>query len=187
MALVEENAHLGGMSASGLGKSDIENRAAIRGFFAEFVERVHRHYLEKYGPDSENVRLCREGYYYEPSVAEATFDRMVGRAALHQSAEVPPLPVHHNSRGNRMRGGGPGSWNRGPKTTAGPAGDRRHLRGRRLRLGRSPLPAGAGIPDRSSGNPTPEWSISTTASGSFYRGPPVRATGVCRPTPTVSA
>ena len=77
VALVEENAHLGGMSASGLGKSDIENRAAIRGFFAEFVERVHRHYLEKYGPDSENVRLCREGYYYEPSVAEATFDRMV--------------------------------------------------------------------------------------------------------------
>ena len=77
VALVEENAHLGGMSSSGLGKSDIENRAAIRGFFAEFVERVHRHYLEKYGPDSENVRLCREGYYYEPSVAEATFDRMV--------------------------------------------------------------------------------------------------------------
>ena len=77
VALVEENAHLGGMSASGLGKSDIENRAAIRGFFAEFVERVHRHYLEKYGPDSKNVRLCREGYYYEPSVAEATFDRLV--------------------------------------------------------------------------------------------------------------
>lgn len=77
VALVEENVHLGGMSASGLGKSDIENRAAIRGFFAEFVERVHRHYLETYGPDSENVRLCREGYYYEPSVAEATFDRMV--------------------------------------------------------------------------------------------------------------
>ncbi len=77
VALVEEHAHLGGMSASGLGKSDIENRAAIRGFFAEFVERVHRHYLETYGPDSDNVRLCRGGYYYEPSVAEATFDRMV--------------------------------------------------------------------------------------------------------------
>lgn len=77
VALVEENAHLGGMSASGLGKSDIENRAAIRGFFAEFVERVHRHYLEKYGPGSENVRLCRGGYTYEPSVAEAIFDRMV--------------------------------------------------------------------------------------------------------------
>lgn len=77
VALVEEHAHLGGMSASGLGKSDIENRAAIRGFFAEFVDRVHRHYLETYGPDSQNVRLCRGGYYYEPSVAEAIFDRMV--------------------------------------------------------------------------------------------------------------
>ena len=50
VALVEDHAHLGGMSASGLGKSDIENRAAIRGFFAEFVERIHRHYLERYGP-----------------------------------------------------------------------------------------------------------------------------------------
>ena len=62
VALVEENAHLGGMSASGLGKSDIENRAAVRGFFAEFAARVQRHYLEQYGPDSDNVRLCREGY-----------------------------------------------------------------------------------------------------------------------------
>ena len=77
VALVEDHAHLGGMSASGLGKSDIENRAAIRGIFAEFVERIHRHYLERYGPGSENVRLCRDGYYYEPSVAEAAFDRLV--------------------------------------------------------------------------------------------------------------
>ena len=77
VALVEDHAHLGAMSASGLGKSDIENRAAIRGFFAEFVERIHRHYLERYGPGSENVRLCRDGYCYEPSVAEAAFDRLV--------------------------------------------------------------------------------------------------------------
>ena len=77
VALVEYHAHLGGMSASGLGKSDIENRAAIRGLFAEFIERVHQHYLEQYGPGSENVRLCRGGYCYEPSVAESVFDRLV--------------------------------------------------------------------------------------------------------------
>ncbi len=77
VALVEHHAHLGGMAASGLGKSDIENRAAIRGLFAEFTERVYRHYLEQYGPDSENAGLCRNGYYYEPSVAEAIFDRLV--------------------------------------------------------------------------------------------------------------
>ena len=77
VALVEYHPHLGGMSASGLGKSDIKKREMIGGLFAEFVGRIHQHYREKYGADSENVRLCRDGYYYEPSVAEAVFDALV--------------------------------------------------------------------------------------------------------------
>ena len=78
VALIEYHPHLGGMSASGLGKSDIENRPMIGGLFAEFVGRVHQHYLKHYGTDSEDVRLCQDGYYYEPSVAEAIFDELVG-------------------------------------------------------------------------------------------------------------
>ncbi|MEO7653290.1 MAG: FAD-dependent oxidoreductase [Bryobacteraceae bacterium] len=70
VALVEYHRHLGGMSASGLGKSDIETREAIGGMFREFVERVYQYYVRKYGAGSENVKLCRDGYYYEPSVAE---------------------------------------------------------------------------------------------------------------------
>lgn len=77
VALVEHQAHLGGLSASGLGKSDIENRDLIGGLFLEFVERVRLHYLECDGPGSPNLELCREGYYYEPSVAERVFDAMV--------------------------------------------------------------------------------------------------------------
>jgi hypothetical protein len=78
VALVEYHQRLGGMAASGLGKSDIEKRGMIRGLFAEFTSRVHEAYLAQYGAGSPNVMFCREGYYYEPSVAEAVFEAMLG-------------------------------------------------------------------------------------------------------------
>jgi len=77
VALVEYHAHLGGMAASGLGKSDVETKEAIGGLWREFVDRVRDHYVRTYGPAHENVKLCRDGYYYEPSVAEKVFDAMV--------------------------------------------------------------------------------------------------------------
>ena len=77
VTLVEYHGHIGGMSTSGLGKSDIENRAMIGGLFKEFIEGVHQHYLATYGPDDENTRLCREGYFSEPSVAEGVFEAML--------------------------------------------------------------------------------------------------------------
>ena len=77
VALVEYHKPLGGMTTSGLGKSDIETREAIGGLFAEFTRQVHADYVERYGPGSANVKLSREGYYYEPSVAQRVMDRMV--------------------------------------------------------------------------------------------------------------
>jgi hypothetical protein len=77
VALIEYHGHIGGMSASGLGKSDIETKEAIGGLFREFVTHVRAHYVEHYGEGSENVRLSRDGYYYEPHVAEQIFGRMV--------------------------------------------------------------------------------------------------------------
>src|SRR4029077_15855130 len=44
VVLVEYHDHIGGMTASGLGRSDIENRAMIGGLFKEFVQRVRAHY-----------------------------------------------------------------------------------------------------------------------------------------------
>lgn len=78
VALVEYHDHLGGMAASGLGKCDIENRALIGGLFKDFVARVLDYYLKKYGAESDNVRLCHDGYYSEPSVTEAIFEAMIG-------------------------------------------------------------------------------------------------------------
>lgn len=77
--LTEYHYHIGGMSTSGLGKSDIENKDAIAGLFKEFTTAIKTYYVNKYGADSENVKRCREGYYYEPSVAELVFNNMIGR------------------------------------------------------------------------------------------------------------
>jgi hypothetical protein len=79
VALVEYHPHLGGMTTSGLGKSDIETREAIGGLFFEFTQAIRAHYLEMDGPDSPNLKLSRDGYYYEPSVAQRVIDRMVAR------------------------------------------------------------------------------------------------------------
>jgi len=79
VALVEYHNHVGGMSASGLGKSDIETKDAIGGLFREFTARVREHYVEHYGAQSDNVRLSRDGYYYEPSVAERVLRGMLNR------------------------------------------------------------------------------------------------------------
>ena len=83
--LVAYHHHLGGMMASGLGKSDIENRAMIAGVFQEYIGRVDDHYISTYGRDHKNTKLCRDGYYYEPSVAEAVLEGML--------AEVPTIKV----------------------------------------------------------------------------------------------
>jgi len=77
VTLVDPHDHVGGMTASGLGKSDVENRAMIGGLFVEFVGRVRQHYVTTYGADSENVRLCHDGYYFEPSLAESIFNVML--------------------------------------------------------------------------------------------------------------
>ena len=88
--LIEYHRHIGGMAASGLGKSDIEHRSLIGGLFREFTERVLATYVDRYGPDSNNVHRCAHGYYYEPSVAEAVFEAMVG--------EQPGIGVRRGAR-----------------------------------------------------------------------------------------
>jgi len=81
VTLVEYQHHVGGMTTSGLGKSDIENREQIGGLFKEFIAGVRQHYVAAYGADSENTQLCHEGYYAEPHVAEAVLETMLAREA----------------------------------------------------------------------------------------------------------
>ncbi|MDE2990105.1 MAG: FAD-dependent oxidoreductase [Chloroflexota bacterium] len=97
--LIEYHRHIGGMAASGLGKSDIEHRELIGGLFREFTERVLAAYLARDGADSDNLRLCDDGYYYEPSIAEAVFEAMVG--------EQPAISVRRGARLTAVEHSGP--------------------------------------------------------------------------------
>ncbi|MGV3663810.1 MAG: FAD-dependent oxidoreductase [Prosthecobacter sp.] len=79
VTLVEYHDHLGGMTTSGLGKSDIENRAMIGGVFKEFIAGVLNHYVQTYGAEHENTKLCQDGYYAEPHVAEKVLEGLVAQ------------------------------------------------------------------------------------------------------------
>ncbi|MBI2425352.1 MAG: FAD-dependent oxidoreductase [Candidatus Hydrogenedentes bacterium] len=101
-ALVEYYPQLGGMSASGLGKSDIETAGAIGGLWDEFAARILAHYVARYGAGSPQVEACRQGYFYEPSVAERVFEEMI--------AAEPRIAVYRNHQldavvrqGNRVQ------------------------------------------------------------------------------------
>jgi hypothetical protein len=143
VALLEYHPHLGGMTASGLGKSDIETREAVSGLFRDFVGRVHRHYVSRYGADSENVRLCRDGYYYEPSVAEKILGEMIAEQKLIRVFPSRRLEeaVRNGKRVTavrvRPRGGGPVEEFRGRVfIDATYEGDLFAFAGARYRLGR---------------------------------------------------
>src|ERR1019366_6464666 len=75
--VVEPGKHLGGLTASGLGWTDIGNKAAIGGLSRDFYRRLGRHYGNA------------EAWTFEPHVAENEF------AMLLQEAKV---PVHFQQR-----------------------------------------------------------------------------------------
>jgi len=80
VALVEYEDHIGGIVTNGLTNADIGKQQAVGGLFHEFTQRVVRYYLAGDGgnPAGPNVKLCRNGYYYEASVAERIFHDMIG-------------------------------------------------------------------------------------------------------------
>jgi hypothetical protein len=68
--ILERTRHVGGLPANGLGATDIGTRELSGGLFRAFVERIKAHYVATYGADSEQVKVCSNGYHFEPSVAE---------------------------------------------------------------------------------------------------------------------
>ena len=75
--ILERTGHIGGLPANGLGATDIATRAATTGLFKEFVDRVKQHYINTYGINSEQVKVCSDGYHFEPSVGAKVFDDML--------------------------------------------------------------------------------------------------------------
>ncbi len=94
--LVSQYGHLGGMSSSGLGFSDIGNPAILGGLSREFYHRVYQHYQNDAAWDQELRSGFKHGgqgtaaldpktelaSVFEPKVAEAVFDAMVKEAGV---------------------------------------------------------------------------------------------------------
>lgn len=95
--LCEYEDHIGGIVSNGLTNADIGKRQAVGGFFYEFTRRVVKHY-EAQSP--ENVKLCKDGYWYEASAAERIFHQMIdeqqGRIRLLLSHELKAARVKNN-------------------------------------------------------------------------------------------
>jgi flavin-dependent dehydrogenase len=75
--ILERTSHIGGLPANGLGATDIATRGATTGLFLEFIERNKNYYITKYGANSQQVKDCSDGYHFEASVAEITFEQMI--------------------------------------------------------------------------------------------------------------
>ena len=96
--------HPGGMSASGLSTTDAVRRDMFGGMVREFVSFVREEYLREIGEKSPDWKLIQEGWFYEPSVAERAFARLLegerGRLEFRPSHHLTGASVD----GGRIRG-----------------------------------------------------------------------------------
>lgn len=83
--VLERSLHVGGLPANGLGATDISTRGVAAGLFREFTSRIREYYVAKYGADSEQVKICSDGYHFEPSTGE--------KILLEMLAECPAITV----------------------------------------------------------------------------------------------
>ena len=72
-------AHPGGMTASGLCTTDAVRRHLFGGFVQEVIGAIRAFYLRELGADHPEWELCRDGWFYEPSVAEGVFRDVLER------------------------------------------------------------------------------------------------------------
>jgi hypothetical protein len=104
--LCEYEDHIGGIVSNGLTNADIGKRQAVGGLFYEFTRRVVQYYegMDRGNPARPNVKLCRDGYWYEANAAERIFHAMIdgeqGRIRLLLGHELKRAIV----AGNRLSG-----------------------------------------------------------------------------------
>jgi len=67
----------GGMAASGLSTTDAVRPHLFGGLVAEFIARVLAEYRVLLKDQPDELRLVRNGWFYEPSVAESVFRRFI--------------------------------------------------------------------------------------------------------------
>lgn len=93
VVLIEPSQHLGGLSAGGLGATDIGNKAAIGGLAREFYHRVFLYYQQPTAWKQETAEAYQKRqsktlidadtmWGFEPHVAEAIFESMLQEAVV---------------------------------------------------------------------------------------------------------
>lgn len=88
VVLCDHYDHTGGIVANGLTNADIGKRQAVGGLWYEYTRRVLKHYetIDAGDPEQPNVKLCRNGYWYEANAAAKIFQDMLdeqeGRISL---------------------------------------------------------------------------------------------------------
>jgi hypothetical protein len=89
--VVEPGRHLGGLTAGGLGATDIGNKAAIGGLSREFYRRIGRHYArpEAWKHEDQKAHQSKrkavdeaEMWTFEPHVAEQVFGEWIAEAGV---------------------------------------------------------------------------------------------------------
>ena len=78
--LVEPSKHIGGVIAGGLTKTDIGRRETVGGLTTEFFSRVLSAYEKTYGKNSPQALATKGGIFFEPHVAEETFEAMLNES-----------------------------------------------------------------------------------------------------------
>jgi hypothetical protein len=80
--VITEDKHLGGLQTSGLGFTNAGQIPTIGGITREFHERVFKFYVTKYGADSEQATASRQGFRFEPHVAEWIWEEWLREAGV---------------------------------------------------------------------------------------------------------
>jgi hypothetical protein len=79
VVLVEPYSFVGGMVTNGLSHTDLRSLESLTGFWWDFNQAVIRHYQDKYGKDSEQVKASWEGNFGEPGVNQKVFEEMLAK------------------------------------------------------------------------------------------------------------
>jgi hypothetical protein len=98
VAMVSEFRHVGGMQTSGLGNTNAGQRDTVGGLAREFHERILAYYRNKYGNDSEQVRVCSDGFHFEPHVALKVYRDWLAEAGVTCLDEEAVVSLRKNGR-----------------------------------------------------------------------------------------
>lgn len=101
--LLESSYLVGGMMSGGLTKTDIGRRETVGGLSFEFFARVKKYYSDTYGADSTQVKECKNGLFFEPSVADRIFSDMLREAGVTVFRKERLAPLATVMENNRIR------------------------------------------------------------------------------------